>query len=76
MNLNEPSGEVGTFTRRRLLQLGAAGAASLSAPRVTRAAETAAHRSTRKPGLHRKLRNGHLRRLRRERLDDEQTARE
>jgi hypothetical protein len=45
MDLDELNGEAGAFTRRRLLQLGAAGAMSLSAVRLAQAAETAAHRN-------------------------------
>jgi hypothetical protein len=45
MNLDDLNREAGALTRRRLMQLGAAGAMSLGAPRLAQAAETAVHRS-------------------------------
>jgi hypothetical protein len=45
MNLDELYREAGTLSRRRLMQLGAASAMSLSAPRLAQAAQTAAHHS-------------------------------
>src|SRR5208283_1323468 len=45
MNLDDLNREAGALTRRRLMQLGAAGALSLGASRLAQAAETAVHRS-------------------------------
>ena len=45
MNSDDLLSKAEVWTRRRLMQLGAAGAMSMGAPRLTQAAETAAHRS-------------------------------